>query len=288
MDFHSLDFEVTEPKQEFYFGLFSDLHLEATDHDSNQFKHDMEEAVSLNSRIFINGDIVDAIVLNDTKRYSAGKAPYPDSEAQINKTIDNVVDKLIPYVNNIDLISPGNHEESLLKYNNFDILSMIIYLLNKERDSSLPPIIYGDYRGIIRLKFKIAKSNSRRVYDIYRHHGIGGAAPISKGMIDLSRLKISALADLYWIGHKHKAITDYVDPLIYANSVGQLKTRERRAIITPGYKKAFSENNKGRVKKNHMRDYSDSFYTNQATGYGLLRIKVVKSNVVELYPKFIV
>ena len=41
-----------------------------------------------------------------------------------------------------------------------------------------------------------------RRFVIYYHHGSGGAAPVTKGMIDFSR-KSWADADVLWLGHKH-------------------------------------------------------------------------------------
>lgn len=269
MDSKTFTLDYSKQKK-FYFALFSDLHLEADDCDTELCKSDFEEAMSFDARIHINGDLIDAILPSDAKRYTRG-TDSGDVDYKLNAVTEYAYEFLKPYVNNIDSISPGNHEESVLKYHHYDVVRGVITLLNMIRDRSLPPIHQGGYKGFLRYRFNFGKNGRVRDITIFRHHGKGGSSAITKGMIDFSRVIPYYEADVYWIGHLHTNITDNGIRRARVNQAGDIVIDNKLAIFTAGYKKAYMPRN---YSNGHVLEYSDHFYNMQAQGYGLIEVEI--------------
>jgi UDP-2,3-diacylglucosamine pyrophosphatase LpxH len=117
-----LSFDYTAQKM-FIFGLMSDIHLDAKGHDKSQFDSDMSSLCGENARMTFNGDTFDAILPTDRKRYSRS-GDISKHDAQINDKVNYAFNRLRPYSDHIDYFGYGNHEISVIKYNNVDPLYM--------------------------------------------------------------------------------------------------------------------------------------------------------------------
>ena len=259
----------------FDFGLFSDMHLEANDCDVQRLKRDLAIEKENNSRILINGDTFDAIMPTDRKRHS----PSMESshcDAKINEAEEYGFEILRPFVDYIDYIGMGNHETTLLRYNHYDIIRGLVSRLNSIRDKSLPPIFRGGYQGYIRYMIQSKnKGGTNYSYTIFHHHGAGGSAPVTKGMIDFNRMVTSHTADLYWAGHKHTGIDD---PYIMRDRLtqqGNIEVNRCIGTFTPGYKhpKMIRDYSNG-----YEIEYSDQFYNLQAQGYKRLTLSLCSTS----------
>jgi len=246
------------------FALLSDLHLDASDHDDEALTADLDAAKSIGARISINGDIFDAIVPSDRKRHhpSVSRAD-PDRDDIFNQLVEGGVNRLAPVADLIDVISPGNHERSVLKYHHIDLVSMLVYGLNQRRDPKLPPIHQGSYRGYQRYVFKWESGNSCIQFVVFRHHGTGGAAPVTGGSLDLDRIRKDFDADLYWIGHKHSGISRPFTR-VSLGSQGRLRVRQQRGVMSAGYKRQFSLESP--EHNGDIADFGEQFYQLSQTG----------------------
>jgi hypothetical protein len=242
------------------FCLMSDLHLDASDHDRELLVHDLKQARALNARISINGDIFDGILPSDRKRHHPSvMTADPTRDDILNQMVKLAVEVLGPYADLIDVISPGNHERSLLKYHHIDIISMLIYALNQKLPEGAQPIHQGAYRGFQQYSFrKGGKSKYTKQLLIFRHHGRGGAAPVTGGALDLDRIRKDFEADLYWIGHKHGSIGRKFTR-ISVGSGGRLKARQQRAVMSAGYKQGFHVEDPG--ADGDIADFGEQFYS---------------------------
>jgi len=273
-----LSFDYTTQKK-FLFGLMSDIHIDSPGHDKIRFNGDMDRLASERARILFNGDIVDGILPTDRKRYSrSGDAQKTD--AQTNEIADYAVSRLAPYADYIDYLGAGNHEFSIVKYNNTDILSMIARDLNKIRSSKLPQIMRGGYVGFIYLHFHRSGESVKR-YVIYRDHGKGGNSPVTKGTIGLNRLYGTFDCDLAWLGHSHTSIIDSASQWqIGVSSNGKYYQRQKVGIITPGYQRNFDEasyeKDSDYIKLNFPEQ---SFYAPTGIGYGRLEIELTSDDI---------
>lgn len=260
-------------RKTFYFGLFSDIHFGSGDFDRRAFIRDMDEAVENDAMIFINGDTFDAIFPTDRKRYTKSN-DIARHDAAINEIMEKAEALFAPYADYIYEIGMGNHETTCIKFNNFDPIRDLVARLNRHRSPELPAIRQGGYKGYIRLYFRHGDNYNTRRYDIFRFHGTGGNAPVSKGMIDINRLVTTYDADLYWMGHKHTSISDDCLWKIGLNSKDRLYRKRRRAVFTGSYKRTIRQDV---IDKNtgYRSDYGEEqMLSVQAEGYKLLKIEI--------------
>lgn len=241
--------------------LFSDIHFDSPDCDKTTLKKHLDFCLKDGRYIMFGGDLFDAILLRDSKR--AVNHLMEKDDNQLNKKINAVVEFLRPYQNNILFIGRGNHEESILKYSGVDILELATQLLNS---GSKHQIQYGNYANFLRFNFTDNRGKSVLHYDVFQNHGAGAAAGITKGMIDFSRIAKGTVADLIWLGHKHNAIADYSDPIMYIDQTGEVRMKNRQLIETPSYQK-------GRTVDNHNVNFAERFYSHQALpGFGSVEL----------------
>jgi hypothetical protein len=244
--------------------LFSDIHFDSPDCDKETLKKHLDYCLKDGRYILINGDFFDAILLGDRKRATPHHITNTDN--QLNVKLNEAYEFLKPYQKNILFIGRGNHEESILKYNGLDVLEMITTMLNLGQEHK---ILYGNYANFLRFTFKEKGKNQHNYhYDIYAHHGAGGNAPVTKGIIDYSRINKSVMADLIWTGHRHNALIDASDPVMYPDANGNIILKNRQCIQTPAYQK-------GRIINGNI-NFPEKFYTNQALpGFGEVNLRLV-------------
>jgi hypothetical protein len=252
--------------------LFSDLHLEANDTDQDQLKKDLEEAAGLDARILINGDLVDMILPSDQKRHTASR-DISHRDDKLNEITQVAYEMLLPVVDYIDVIGAGNHEAAVAKYHHFDIIGALVVMLNMQRSKTLPPIHRAGYQGYIRYMLHPEDEPARTTaFTIYHHHGSGGSAPVTKGMIDFNRIIYSHDADLWWMGHKHQGIQDPYIMRDRLNQRGKYEIRRGQAVQTPGYKRPRQIHDY--KKTGCVVDYSEQFYGLQARGYAQVHLRI--------------
>lgn len=240
-------------------GLFSDIHFDSPDCDKETLKTHLDYCLQDKRYILINGDLFDAILLKDQKRAVPHLVERADN--QLNVKLEETAHFLTPYKDQILLISRGNHEESIIKYSGIDLLQMLTTMLNAGNKHQIQ---YGNYANFIRISWT---KGTRAVakYDIFAHHGAGGSAPVTKGMIDFSRLSKGVNADLIWCGHKHNSIVDYSDPIMYIDNNGKVMLKNRQLIQTPSYQK-------GRTLDYNV-NFAERFYSHTAlSGFGELNL----------------
>lgn len=241
-------------------GLFGDIHWDSLDCDRQTLTQHFDYCLTDNRYILINGDFFDAILLKDMKRAVPHNTEHRDN--QLNVKLEEAAHFLTPYKNNILFMGRGNHEESVIKYNGLDLLQMLTTLLNAGEKHQ---ILYGNYANFIRINWLNANKKSVLHYDIYAHHGAGGSAPATKGMLDFAAIAKGVNADLIWIGHKHNALVDYSTPIMYIDQNGQVILKNRQCIQTPSYQK-------GRHIDYNV-NFAERFYNHTAlSGFGELTL----------------
>ncbi|MCQ2574524.1 MAG: metallophosphoesterase [Alphaproteobacteria bacterium] len=254
-------------------GLFSDIHFDSPDCDRETLKAHLDACVKDGRYILFNGDFFDAIILSDRKRSAAHLIENTDQ--QLNIKLQNACDFLEPYQKHIIFMGRGNHEESIMKYNGIDLLQMLTTMLNKGEDHK---ILYGNYANFLRFTFKIKANRKEEHYDIFAHHGCGGSAPATKGMLDFGALTKGINADLLWLGHKHNALIDYSAPVMHIDKDGEVVMKNRQCIETPSYQK-------GRTI-DYNANFAERFYNHTAfSGFGEVNLRLVaKGNGYQIIP----
>lgn len=192
------------------FTLISDIHFGSSSFQPDLLKMDLERARAAGDRIAINGDVFDLILPSDRKRFDISSV---DDRMLVSSMIDEQlelgIEHLAPYAHLIDMIGVGNHEQSAIKYHHTDLVSRLVNRLNRYHGGN---IVNGGWTGFLDYRASgedsTGKISQTRRLVIFYHHGSGGASPITKGMIDFSRLRQWVDADVIWIGHKHNRIID--------------------------------------------------------------------------------
>lgn len=246
--------------------LFSDIHFDSPDCDREKLKQDFDFCLKDGRYILVDGDFCDGILLGDRKRAAAHLITNTDN--QLNVKLNEAFEFLKPYQKQILFMGRGNHEESILKYNGLDVLEMLTTMLNMGQEHK---ILYGNYSNFLRFTFKEpGKGRHEHHYDIFAHHGAGGSAPATKGMLDFGSLTKGINADLIWIGHKHNAIVDYSAPVMHIDRNGDVVLKNRQCIETPSYQK-------GRTI-DYNANFAERFYNHTAlSGFGEVNLRVVGS-----------
>lgn len=215
---------------------FSDPHIGHPGHEATELAEDLAEAKEMKARIIILGDLNDLILQWDPRDSAARHSGRRD--AVLNRAIRDTVETFAPVVDLIDMIAVGNHETAVLKHRSYDFVLGVIQELQKYRKSE-QRIYHGGYRGFFRVQFN--RGNFRRSQVWYYDHGRGGSAPVTKGMIDLARVMQDWDADVYWMGHKHKSISDDDAQRRYLTPDNKVGVRRRLAFFTAGYANGFVE-----------------------------------------------
>lgn len=191
----------------FYVMLMSDLHVGTLLTDEDAIRNDLKLAEEYNAGILINGDILDLVIHQDKKRHDP-HVTHPDIRGRrdpVNAQVEMATDMLMPYKDLIWMLGDGNHETATEKYHGTSTTPRIVENLNAAGGN----VHYGGYEGYYLIR---VREHDRRTWTfrIRYHHGAGGAAPVTKGMIDRSRMSAwISDADVLWIGHKHNRLIDH-------------------------------------------------------------------------------
>lgn len=247
-------------------GLFSDLHCDSPDFDNATFTVHASACLKEGRYILLGGDVFDAILPRDAKRFSPSRNQN-NRDDQINYKLEQAYNLLSPYKDIILFVGRGNHEQSVLKFHSVDLIDILVKELGN------PITQAGNYQNWLRFNWVDKKGVTQTHYDILQHHGAGGAAPVTKGMIDFNRLLHGTTADLVWIGHKHNGLISTSDPYMYCKPNGKVEIKNRQAIMTPSYQKGRS--------LDYNVNFAEQLYTYQSMpGYGALDLKYKDGKII--------
>jgi hypothetical protein len=228
----------------FYFG--ADIHYDSIYCNRDLFFQHMDEVKSKNAMAVFVGDLYDAMQGRYDKRRSMPelRPEYQQKENYYDLLVDCAYKDLSPYKDNILMMADGNHELSVLKNANTNILDRLV---GKLRDSG-SNTLHGGYGGWIRLMFNLSDGKStgpRSSIRIKYFHGSGGEAPVTRGAIQTNRQAlIYPDANVVINGHSHH---NYYIPISRdrLSNQGQLYFDLQHHIRTPGYKQAYGDGTTG-------------------------------------------
>lgn len=238
--------------------LMSDLHIGAAHVDYSLIKKEIADAVEKNDRIAVNGDVLDLILPKDHKRYSP-TALHPrvaDRSDVVNASVDWAVEILSPAAHLINMIGVGNHETAVEKYHATDVTRLLIDKLEAiaMKRGPMHVIHYGGYTGFIdyRLRSSVRDKGGYR-FVVYYHHGSGGNAPVTRGLIDFNRKDTWVDADLIWMGHKHQRLTVAVEKIRCPLQGDEPDVRDVRHVMTGAYFKTYCGQSQASVRQHGRR-----------------------------------
>ena len=210
----------------------SDLHLDSPYCDRQQLERDLKAAEDSNSVVTIAGDIFDAMQSHDDPR----RRP---EELKAKYKVSNYLDALV--MDGIEFFSKykvnyimglGNHETAVLKKLGTSLLDRLVFGISSKGGSA----ISMGYEGYLRVIFRYKSGKGAAMKVVYFHHGKGGNAPVTRGVIHTNRQAVAFKdADLVHNGHNHQG---YIVPISRACLAqnGQPYNDVMWFIRTPGYK----------------------------------------------------
>lgn len=214
----------------------SDVHFDSPHCNRDQFFADLDYAKQIGALVVIVGDFFDAMQGRfDPRRDMQSIRPEYRTEAYYDAIVEDAVRQLKPWRRSILMATPGNHELSVLKNANTDIMTRFV------RGLSIPThtIYSGGYGGIINLQ-----ANGMWFPTKY-FHGAGGEAPVTKGVIQTNR-QATYLANFVLVinGHNHNA---YYLPIVRetVNEQGTHKFITQHHVRTPGYMQSYGDGTAG-------------------------------------------
>ena len=213
----------------------SDIHLDSIHCKRDILKRHFDEIKDSDGLIFIFGDLFDVMGSFGDKRLQR-EAVDPifiqHGRTYLDLVREYAIEFLEPYKRNIAFMSPGNHEKTIEKYHNTDMLRNVIYTLNQDEKTNIQ---YGGYSGWINMQFTVAK-NHRQSMNIHYHHGFGGSAKRSKGMLDV-QLEVMKYPDAQILvrGHTHQKWYDPSTVRVRMNSFGKVYKDKCRYIQSGSY-----------------------------------------------------
>ena len=210
--------------------LISDVHFDSPHCDRRLLSKHLEQAKDSGAGILCIGDWFDAMQGKNDKRGSKGDLKPEDKEnAYFNALLNNSSTYLQDYADQLVMVSDGNHDTSIVKHNEIDILELMCDRLN---------VFHGGYSGFIRFMFEGNKSNRSSVW-AYFEHGSGGGGPVTKGTIQTNRRAAKAWADIYVSGHIHES---WVLENVVAKPVdsGRVLLATQTHVQLPTYKQEYT------------------------------------------------
>ncbi len=183
--------------------FLADVHWDSAHCRLDLLKKTMDEAKQDNTPVFIFGDLFDAMQgkwdprsSQDTLRDEHRGGNYLDL------LVDTAVEWFTPYKDILALISYGNHETSIMKRHEVDLIQRLVGALRSKKSQ----VLVGPYWGFILMA--ITCRRYRESADVIKriswHHGYGGGGEVTRGMIDSSRTRSMYDADVYVSGHIHR------------------------------------------------------------------------------------
>jgi predicted phosphodiesterase len=180
--------------------LISDVHYDSKSCERELLKQSLDKALEKNAIILFNGDFFDMMQSRNDKRSMKGslRKEYL-GDNYFDLVIEDAYEFLKPYAKNILVMADGNHETAITKNYETNPLERLCYMLRKEGGSNTQ---HTGYQGWLVISFNHQGNNA--AYYIKMHHGSGGNARVTKGIIEHNRMGTYVEgADLIWLGHTH-------------------------------------------------------------------------------------
>lgn len=193
------EIKLDKPEQRIL--LLSDVHFDSKSCERELLKEVLTDALNTDAIILFNGDFFDMMQGRNDRRGTKGsiRKEYM-GDNYFDLVIEDAYNFLKPFAKNIVVMADGNHETAITKNNETNPLDRLCYILRKEADSN---VIHTGYQGWVVIKLKFNGSNQMPFY-IKMHHGSGGNARVTKGVIEHNRMSTYVEgADLIWLAHTH-------------------------------------------------------------------------------------
>jgi hypothetical protein len=226
----------------------SDLHWDNPHCRWDRLKRDLDKAVMMDAVIALGGDTFCLMQGRyDPRREDGNIRPEHAGGMYFDKIVDTAVEWFKPYAKHIVAIGYGNHETSIIKHNQTDIIARFIQGIKRETGHQIMTMGYGGWLVISLASSKNEYGSYHKSYRIKYFHGSGGGGEVTKGLIQHQRMQAATQgADCLWMGHVHEQY--HVQVMLEALSqTGSMRVKQIEAdwLRTSTYKDEFEDGSKG-------------------------------------------
>ena len=226
----------------FRMGMFSDIHWDNPKCDWNLLKHDLDYCLKNEIPIMFNGDTYCLMQgAWDPRKMKGDIRPEHNNARYFDSIIETAVDFFLPYAHLLTVVGYGNHETSIIKRQETDVIQRFVTLLNYKAGSN---VMTGGYGGwLIVNQLLKAKSNITQATKIKYFHGSGGGGLVTKGALNLTRaMEMYEGYDVFTMGHIHEnsARNDVRDSINFHPTKGYyFNHKQIHSMITGTYKEEY-------------------------------------------------
>jgi hypothetical protein len=191
--------------------LISDVHWDNAHCDRQALKRDLDEAMEKGAPICMFGDTF-CLMQGKWDPRSSKRQLLPEhatSDKYLDLVAEDAAKWFSPYAKNIALITQGNHESSIVNRHGTDPVGNFHTRLSVANPEAYNGVT-GAFAGFLKIAVQVAGANAEKslAKTLYWHHGYGGGGEVTRGMIDQSRTRGQAEADIYFSGHIHRRNSD--------------------------------------------------------------------------------
>jgi hypothetical protein len=241
---HELQLEGIEVR----IAMLSDLHWDNPHCDRDMLKRHLDYCLEEDIPVMINGDMFCLMQgRGDNRRNKSDIRPEHNNARYLDSIVETAIEWFLPYAHIIKLIGYGNHETSIIKFQETDILQRFVDLLNYKAGSNIHT---GGYGGWLVVRQSSNKNNTTSFSTKIKYfHGSGGGGIVTKGAINLTRaLETYEGFDVFSMGHIHEnsCRNDVRDTLEqHPNSGYTLKQKQLHLMLTGTYKEEYGDGSQG-------------------------------------------
>jgi len=223
-----------------------DLHWDNPSCDRVKLKQHLDYCKENDIPILINGDLFCLMQgRGDRRANKSDIRPEHNNAKYLDSVIETAVDWFSPYAHLITVIGYGNHETSIIKYQETDVLQRFVDLLNYKNKSNVQTGGYGGW-----LIVKVPCKGSEMTKNLKYFHGSGGGGIVTKGAINLTRaLEMYENMDIFVLGHIHEnwCRNDVRDTLKFNRGKREyeLEQKEIHHCIVGTYKEEYGDGSHG-------------------------------------------
>jgi len=224
-----------------WFLLTSDRHWDNPKSNWELQKAHLDEALERAAGVIDVGDFFCAMQGRwDPRASKEDIRPEHQGSNYLDALVNTAAEFFAPYSQNLIMIARGNHEASILKRQETDLIERLVSVLNFRTASH---IYNAGYSGFLR--FNLTEKKTRRTLgkSIVAHyqHGSGGGGPVTKGVIQTNRRAVYLPdANIVMSGHVHES---WKVDLARQRLSTQNKTYqdEQTHILIPTYKEEYTD-----------------------------------------------
>jgi hypothetical protein len=223
--------------------LISDIHWDNPHCNRDLLKKHLDQALAIEADILFNGDTFCLMQgAYDPRKSKSDIRPEHNKVNYLDAVINDAIEWFSPYAHLIKVVGYGNHETSILKRAETDVIDRFVFGLNSKNGTTVE---VGGYGGWIVYNFRNGDAGSMAAYKIKYMHGFGGGGIVTKGVIQFNRMSTFVEgADMVWMGHVHEdhELTYTIESL---NTQNRVKLKDILMVRTPTYKEEYQDGKGG-------------------------------------------